>query len=197
MGKSDIPRIKGAAIREFLLWYAGEHGAERLPALAARMRAENRVLFDLAQRHLGVIASSWYPAPAIHELLDLMSEGLSAAQRERLVRNGAQATIAATLRGVYRLLFETMMSPERYARNAQKLFSRYCDTGTMEKTAPAPRTHRSVIRDWTSHHPLLCDFILHTGVYVYGAMGCRDVRLEKQACVARGDGECVFLVTWT
>src|SRR5258706_5720445 len=117
------PRIKGAAIREFLLWYAGAYGPDQLPALSARMRPEHRVLFDVKQRHLGVIASEWYPAKALHELLDLITQGMSPAEREKLAREGAQATIQATLRGVYRLLFETMMSPERYARNAQKLVS--------------------------------------------------------------------------
>jgi hypothetical protein len=98
---------------------------------------------------------------------------------------------------VYRVLFETMMSPARYAKNAQKLFSRYYDAGTMTKTALSPTSHRSTVTGWQAHHPFLCELLLYTGVYVYRAMGCKDVKMERTACVGDGASECTFLTTWS
>jgi hypothetical protein len=196
VGRVIEPKVKGVAIREFVWWYGQKHGQERLSRAVTHMRAAERSLLVAGDAHLGVISSDWYAAATVHALLDALTLGASEAERQELAREGAQAAIQATLRGVYRLLFQAMMSPDRYARDAQKLFSRYYNTGLMEKTATSPTSHRSVVREWTSHHPLLCDFILYTGIYVYGAMGCRDVALKKTACVSRGDRECVFTVDW-
>jgi hypothetical protein len=189
-------RIKGAGIVHFLGWYVDRFGQERLRRTAEEMPGPHRVYFDLGDRVLGVLASSWYPAPAIHALLD----GFVAAHpqdRETLAREGARSTIDATLKGVYRWLFETMMTPDRYARNAQKLFSRYYEPGLMTKEPLGERGHLSIVRDWPGHHPLLCDMLVHTAEYVYGALGCRDVRSPRTACVAEGAPECRFEITWS
>lgn len=191
------PRIKGAGIRPFLVWYASRHGAARLLAAASAIPSEHRAGLDLEDPCLGVLASSWYPASSIHALLDNLVAGMPADQHQELAREGARAIIDSTLKGVYRLLFQTMMTPERYARNAQALFARFYDTGTMVKTPLAPVGHLSRVRDWSSHHPMLCQFIGHTAEYVYAALGCRDVRVRRTACVGLGDEECRFEITWT
>jgi hypothetical protein len=190
------PRIKGAGIRPFLVWYAARYGAGRLLAAAAAIPPAQRAGLDLDDPCLGVLASSWYPAASIHALLDELLAGVPADQHAELAREGARAIIDSTLKGVYRLLFQTMMTPERYARNAQALFARFYDTGTMEKTPLAPAGHLSRVRDWSSHHPMLCEFIGHTAEYVYAALGCRDVKVRRSACVALGGEECRFEITW-
>jgi hypothetical protein len=191
-----IARMKGAGIVHFLRWYVERFGHARLRRTAAQMPEPHRVHFDLDDEVLGVLASSWYPAAAIHALLD----GFVADHpddREVLAREGAKATIDATLRGVYRWLFETMMTPDRYARSAQKLFSRYYEPGTMTKAPLGETGHLSIVRDWPGHHPLLCDMLVHTAQYVYGALGCKDVRTPRTACVSEGAPECRFEITWS
>ena len=195
---SDVARgrIKGAGISHFLVWYTGRFGHDRLRRIAAGIPDPHRSHFHLDEPALGVLASSWYPAAAIHVLLDgfLADHG---EERELLAREGARTTIDATLKGVYRWLFETMMTPERYARNAQKLFSRYYEPGTMLKTPLGDHGHLSVVRDWPGHHPLLCDMLVNTAEYVYSALGCRDVRAPRTACVSEGAPECRFEITWS
>jgi hypothetical protein len=188
-------RIKGAGIVHFVRWYAGRFGQDRLRRTAGRIPEQHLAAFDLDDPALGVLASSWYPAAAIHALLD----GFVAdhpSDLPVLAREGARATIDATLKGVYRWLFETMMTPERYGRNAQKLFSRYYEPGTMTKQPLGDAGHLSIVRDWPGHHPLLCDMLVHTAEYVYAALGCRDVRSPRTACVAQGAPECRFEITW-
>jgi hypothetical protein len=192
---SEVARIKGAGVVHFMRWYVGRFGTERLRRTAAAIPERHRAHFDLADPVLGVLASTWYPAEAIHALLD----GFLADHRgegEVLAREGARATIDATLTGVYRWLFETMMTPDRYGRNAQKLFSRYFEPGTMTKEPLGGTGHLSIVRDWPGHHPMLCDMLRHTAVYVYGALGCREVRAPRTACVAEGAPDCRFEITW-
>jgi hypothetical protein len=193
------PKVKGVAVREFLRWYVAARGTRALEKTVAMMPPEQQRSLNLAEPALGLLAGTWYPAPMIHRLLDGMTAGLRGPERLALIRDGAKATIRETLSGVYKVLFQAMMSPERYARNAQQLFSRYHNTGVMTKTAietPDGPGHLSVIRDWHGHHPTLCDFITHTAEYVYFALGCRDLTIKKTGCVSTGQPECTFVISW-
>jgi hypothetical protein len=189
-------RIKGAAIREFVRWYGAQYGEAQVAKLADSMPPEFRALVNPRAPHLGLIASEWYPAGGIHIVLDHMVSGLGVEERERISREGAQAVIHETLHGVYKIFFELMVSPERYMKNAPRLFSRFFDHGSMEKSATGPREHTSHIRGWEAHHPLLCDFLLHVSEYVYAAMGCKEVQVERFRCRGNGDEECAYRIRW-
>jgi hypothetical protein len=189
--------VKGAGVLPFLQYYAREQGREALARAVSGMPEEHRRHFRAEDPTAGVLAATWYPAPAIHSLLDHLFEGVPPGRRRALVDGAARFTIDTTLRGVYKFLFTTMMSVDRYARRAQDLFSRYYDTGVMTKTPEGGNSHVSVVREWTSHHPVLCELLLSTGPYVYEKLGCRDVRMERTACVADGGEECRFVIRWT
>lgn len=143
-----------------------------------------------------VLASKWYEAAIIHRLLEALTSGMTPAEQAELARDGARAVMDATLRGVYRLLFRTMMSPSRYATHAQTLWDRYYDTGRMAKRTLGPSAHATEISAWAGHHPLLCDLHVESARYIYAAMGCRDVRVTRTGCVSRGAALCSFEVRW-
>lgn len=143
-----------------------------------------------------MLASQWFPARAIHALLDRMMAEHTPDERQRFARDGAKAIIEHTLTGVYRWLFQLMMTPDRYGRSAQRLFSRYYEPGTMTKTALGEAGHLSIVRDWAGHHPLLCDFLIHTAQYVYTELGCKNVVVRRTACRATGEDHCRFEITW-
>ena len=185
-------RVKGAALAEFLRWYVGTHGRGRLDALPEQVRTA----LEIDPRAIGVVASNWYAASDIHALLDSLVAGLDPAARASLTVNGARAVMEATLRGFYRLLFRTMMTPERYARRAQMLWDRYYDTGTMTKVARAEGVHATEIRSWAGHHPVLCDLHLESARYIYEAMGCKQVSVRRTGCTSTGAAFCSFEVRW-
>ena len=193
---TEPPKIKGVAIREFFGWYVSRFGADYVQARIARLPERVRGQLDVDHPYLGILDSEWYPAELVHQLLDSAARGMSPDERAQLMRDGARAALSATLRGVYRLLFETMMTPERYLRRAQALFSRYFDTGTITKIAESRNSHLTHIHNWSSHHPLLCDFVQYTAETVYGAMGCRSVESARLSCVSTGGALCSFRVTW-
>jgi hypothetical protein len=189
-------RMKGSHVRQFFAWYTEQGGQERTARLLSRLPEEHRKLFDPRSPELGILDSTWYPAPSIHGLVDGIIEGLSAAERTQLARDGARIAIPATLRGVYRWLFEMMMTPERYVRKAQTLFSRYNEPGVLTKTETAPNAHLTVVRGWTGHHPYMCELLFFSGIAVYEAMGCRNVVGQRLSCVSNGDSECSYSVRW-
>jgi hypothetical protein len=190
-------RIKGAGIQPFVRWYASVYGQERLWRLAQRIPAVHQKALDLGDPSLGVLPSTWYPAAAVHALLDAMERDHTAEERAHIVREGAHAIIESTLTGVYRWLFQTMMNTDRYARNAQKLFSRYYEPGVMTKTPMGATGHLTVVEGWGAHHMMLCDFILHTAVYVYTVLGCRNFAVRRTSCVEQGGADCRFEMTWS
>jgi hypothetical protein len=101
-----------------------------------------------------------------------------------------------TLRGVYKFFFDAMMTPERYAKRAHLLFSRYYDRGTLSKEVVSPTEHVTIIRDWPAHHPFLCEIMAYMAEYVYDALGCRGLTVARTHCVDSGDPDCRFVSRW-
>lgn len=189
--------VKGSAVLPILEYYAAQQGRARLLRLISDLPADMARLFDLRDEHLGVLVSLWYPAPVVHRLLELMTADSTREQSTAFVRGASFAVVEATLNGVYRFLFQLMMSPERYVRNVQKLFGRFFDDGVVVKEAQGPRAHRTTIRDWHGHHPLLCECFVYSSEYIYTSFGCRDVHSRRTACISEGARACTFEHSWS
>ena len=193
---ASMAHVKGAAFHEFLSWYAQRHGARALRDAAARIPPRHLATLDMASPTLGVIASTWYPTEAVHALLDGLTAGLAPSARRELAFTGSAAVMDRTLRGIYSVLFRIMATPERYARHASKLWHAYYDHGEIAIIPLGPESARSTVRDWDAHHPFLCELNWGAAAAIYRAMGMRDVKVVREACVAEGGGECRFLITW-
>jgi hypothetical protein len=146
---------------------------------------------------LGIRASHWYECRLIHGLLEALTAGLSDEERLALTVEGSQAVMDHTLRGVYRSLFEWMANPTRYARHGGKIWSTYYDSGDFAiEASEADRRAVCTIRDWSSHHPILCDMNRGASTAIYRAMSLPDADCVRETCVARGASECRFVTTW-
>jgi len=190
-------RIKGAALRQFLIWYQGKVGervfADRFAALAPGIASQ----LNPAAEALGIVASQWYDCRLIHGILDALTAGMSEAETVALTVEGSQAVMDHTLRGLYRSLFEWMANPKRYARHGRKIWSTYYDSGDFSiESDEAARRAVCTIRDWASHHPILCDMNRGASTAIYRAMGLPGADCVREACVSRGAAECRFVTTW-
>lgn len=190
-------RIKGAAFREFLRWLESDFGKERVVAVARALPEETLGVLDPEGEALGVLSASWYPAAAVHALLDGLVGDLDAAERDRIAGEGARAVMRTTLRGVYKLLFDWMATPKRYAKFSGKLWGSYYDSGEFDVAMPDATTAVCTIRDWRGHHGFICDLNREAAAAIYEAMGCRDVRVQRVECVDRGDPHCRFVTRWS
>ena len=90
-----------------------------------------------------------------------------------------------------------LLTPERYAKHAHRLWGHYYDTGDFQIRLTSPSSTQTVIRSWRSHHPILCDMNVAAADVIYAAIGCLDVRTERLECVGHGDARCEYRVTWT
>ena len=195
--RADQARIKGAAFREFLRFYGNTTSVAALREKASAVPSPLRAALELDAPVLGVVASTWYPAPLVHALLDEITRGMEPAAQHALASTAAQAVMDVTLRGFYKVLFQWMATPERYARYAPRLWQAYYDTGSFE-VVPQADAHCAVatVRDWAAHHPFICELNRGASVAIYSAMGLTHVECDRIACVTRGQPECRFVTRW-
>ena len=189
--------IRGAAFREFTVWYEQKIGAQEFGSKMSKMPGWMKHDLDIALPGLGISDDKWYPDVTVHRLLDLLTEGLTPGQRHTLALQGAAHVIGQTLSGVFGLAFGWIVTPDRFQAVGHRLWSSYFDCGefVIEPTPDSPGSV-VVIRDWATHHPFICDLNRGASVALYRAMNCHDVSCTRHTCVAEGASECRIVTHW-
>jgi hypothetical protein len=190
-------RVKGVALRQFLIWCQGKLGESAFRDLFATLAPNLSNQLTIGEEALGIRASHWYDCHLIHGILDALAVDMSEEEKLGLTIEGSQAVMDHTLHGVYRSLFEWMANPKRYARHGSKIWSTYYDSGDFAVESFAEdRRAVCTIRDWSSHHPILCDMNRGASTAIYRAMGLPGANCIREACVSRGASECRFVTIW-
>lgn len=187
--RAEDALIKGGAVRELLLWYEKHHGrgyAARVPSKLAP-HLESRISLDRAV--LGVLANVWYPSPIVHAILDAIAEEHDAGALREITAEANAHAVRSLTRGVYQFLFRMVGSPELYAKHIQRAWNLLHSTGRRTIVLEGGVAD-STIEDWRGHHPWLCEITTETMRAVFIAMGCREVELERLACLSKGAPHC-------
>ncbi len=192
-GSADDALIKGGPIRELLLWYEGRYGREYVPAVIARLSPAHALSVSEDKLTLGLVPSVWYPAPIVHAILDALAERHTTEELYEIVCESNDFVVRRMSKGLYQFLFRMVGSPELYAKHIQRAWNMLHSTGRREIVL-SDGVAESTIDDWAGHHPWLCEVASETMRAVFEAMGCRDVRLERVACVSKGDPKCKSLL---
>ena len=187
--------IKGAAVREFLLWYERKNGEDSLAPLVADLPPELARLLDPRGRAGGILASSWYPCTLIHRMLDRICEGRTDEGRA-MARDANAEVVPRMIRGVYGVLFRAIASPRLYAANIDRMWRRLHTTGKRTLVLRGGSEGLSVVEGWTGHHPTLCWVTIYTMVYLFHAMGYERVSVERLECVSHGAARCATLMRY-
>jgi hypothetical protein len=194
--RGALGRIKGVAFGEFLVWYSRRHGSGSVDQAVAAVELAFNEGLDAARPSFGVLASRWYPAELVHDLLDRLTRGCSPSDLDVMASEAADFIMGRTLKGVYKTIFKLFATPERYLRHADKLWNMHYDTGRLMASAPEPGVHRVMFADWSSHHPFICRMNMAASQPIYTAMGCHHVSYERLRCVSDGAADCENLVRW-
>jgi hypothetical protein len=165
--------------------------------LAAAVPRDLADALDPSKDGLGIVASGWYDARIVHALLEAFVGAFPDQELSAITRAASLAGLRSNAGGIYKVVLERLASPGIYARSIQRLWRLLHDTG--ERTIEIERPGRAVsrIRDWAGHHPMLCVMTNGTMAAMFETMRCRDVRIQRVACVSEGDPECVAIVTWS
>jgi hypothetical protein len=181
--------MKGAAIREFLLWYERRHGHGALLGLFERVPPSLISLVDPTRPAVGILPASWYPVSLTHPMLTLLVDRFGNEGRA-LAFEANREVVPRMIRGLYRVLFKTAATPERYARHVQRLWRNHHTTGNRSVTIVAPGEAVSTTENWPGHHPLLCWVVIYTMAFVFEQMGYPHWTVERTECVEHGGSKC-------
>jgi hypothetical protein len=189
--------VKGSILAPFLHWYRSERGSPELAALVRVMGLGGAVTLDPDRRDLGINVRRWYPATAVHRAMDHMCAGLCPEEVEGLAERAAAGVIDIIQRGVYRTMFRFAFTPSRYARDIQRMWDRLYDNGRVSVEHLGVTCQRIQVDEWRAHHPLLCRVQALSRAQNYRLMGCRNLQLERDACVSEGEPACVVTMRWS
>jgi hypothetical protein len=181
--------MKGATIREFLLWYEAKLGREALLDLLADVPPSGLSLISPAMPALGILSSSWYPMSLTHPMLTRAADRCGREGRE-FAMEANREVVPKMIRGVYRIMFLAVASPELYARHIGRMWRHLHSTGDRTMTIRAPGEALSIVENWAGHHPMACWVAIYTMAFVFEAMGYREWSVERLTCVAHGAGRC-------
>ena len=125
-----------------------------------------------------------------------MTRGLSPAEQTEMARAASAYSVRLAVRGLFKLAFQLMGTPERYAKYIQRFWSQLHDTGRRRVDIVGPGVAISLIEDWPGHHPFLCEVTTETMAAIFREMGCDDVEVTRIECVSYGDPRCQSMLRW-
>jgi len=182
-------------MRELTYWYERRHGTVATIALVRDLPPVLERYIDRSRPALGLLASTWYPSALCWHMCDRVIETAHDEGRE-IAREAARDTVPRMIHGIYKALYETLASPELYARHVGRHWKKLHDTGERSLVIRSPGVAMSTVRDWGGHHPLLCWMTIFTMASLFEAMRFPEVTVERMQCVAHGAGECATLLRW-
>jgi hypothetical protein len=185
-------RVKGTAIRAGLTWYASTYGAQALQRIYDGATPELRGMLNMSDPAFGIIASGWYDAASIGEILESMEKVADPDDSEAYVNALTAAIAKDNVNGIYRSLFKLISAPSMLEAHAQRVWGTYVDEGTFVAKIPTPGTLEVSIRGWTNHHATLCRTVGFMIQNVLRAIGYTALVVERTSCVGEGDGLCAF-----
>jgi hypothetical protein len=191
------PMIKGAVMRDFVVWYGDRHGAEALKRMGERLPPDVREIIDTGSPTFRLLGSLWYPARIVHAFLEVLAQGRTAAEMNKLLHDANRSFIKTGARqSVYRFLLERLVTPEMYAVLVPRFWKQLHSTGDRRVKITRPGFAESTVSNWPGHHPLLCTMVIETMCTVFETMGCKNVSWERVSCVSDGARECKTHVSW-
>jgi hypothetical protein len=192
----DEPKIKGASIRECLLWHDRRYGHEETLLLTERLPPHLLAMLHPAQPALGILGASWYPCTLVHNMCDRLLELRGGGDGRELALAANREVMPRIMHGMYRMVLRTVGSPELYAHHVQRLWRRLHTTGERSITLHEPDEAFSVVENWPGHHPLLCWLTIYTMAYMFETMGYKRWSVERVACVSQGGARCETLLRY-
>jgi predicted hydrocarbon binding protein len=190
-------RAKGIAFKELLLWLDQRLGREKVLQALAQLPPEYKGIVWPEAENFGILASSWYPLPCVHKLIDGLTATMTRQARFGLAQEAARVVMDVTLHGVYKAIVRAFISPTLYAKFATKLWQSYYDSGDFKVViADNGLSADCTIHNWSGHHPFVCDMNIAAATAIYEAMGQKRVSTQRVACMGEGGPLCRYITTW-
>jgi hypothetical protein len=131
-------RVKGVWVGDAIGAYLkiAPEGRARLAEALAALPPSMVPGLDPKSDSFGILTASWYPEELLHVVVETITRDLDAAARDKLAMQLAQAVSQKTLRGVYRVFFRLLATPQRFCEHVERLWSTSHDSGSPWRCSP-------------------------------------------------------------
>jgi hypothetical protein len=188
-------RTKGMAWAEMVRVYAGLHGRDKLLAALATMPKEWREGLDERHPTLGILDGSWYLEEQRNAFFTALTRDMTLHQKQALSRSFSKAVMERSLRGLHKMIFTIMATPERFVKHAQSLWDQHHDTGKLRMRQLSKTSVEAAVLEWPTHGQFACMTNHYSCMVTLEAMGCGDLT-ERRRCIDEGGPECVGVYYW-
>jgi hypothetical protein len=188
-------RTKGMAWAEMVRTFERLYGRDKLLAALATMPKQWREGLDERHPTLGILDASWYFEEQRNAFFAAITRDMPLHQKQALSRAFAKAVMEQSLRGLHRMIFAVMATPERFVKHAQSLWNQHHDSGRLRMRLLSPTSVEAAVLDWPAHGTFACMTNHYSCMVTLEAMGCRDLT-ERRVCVEEGASECVGVYYW-
>jgi hypothetical protein len=188
-------RTKGMGWAVMIRSYEATHGRPKLLSALAAMPERWRRGLDERHETLGILDGSWYPEEQRNAFFDGITTGMTLLQQQALARVFAQAVMAHSLRGLHRMIFSIMATPERFVKHAQSLWDVHHDTGKLRMKLLSPTSVEATVAEWPAHRPFPCMINHYACLVTLEARGCSDTT-DRRVCISDGAPDCTGVYYW-
>lgn len=199
MRELDTAQMRGFICNAALTWARETQGPERVIEIGHKHPELVEALgLDLSREGAGFLSSVWYPASYMHVLADEIFGTREGPARRKLAAEAGCYIFDKQLNGLQRALLSLMMSPKRYIKHASKAWLHNFNDGDLHYEVGFDDTimwHRCTYRNWSAHHPVICQIMKQGKRVIYEAMGCKEIEIEDESCDPDGLG-CSSTVRW-
>ena len=190
-------RIKGAAVRAGIAWFAETYGESSLARIVELASPELRAILRPKDPVFGLITSGWYETQRIGELIELIERVAAPADPASFGAAIGEAIARDNVGGVHRALFRTVATPSSLEANAQRVWRTYVDEGTFSVRMRSRSSFDAKARGWARHHPSVCRILRAMLESSLRTVGYSSLILARRQCVGLGDPHCIFSGNWT
>jgi hypothetical protein len=180
---------------EMVRVYERMYGREKLRAALEAMPPQWREGLDERHKTLGILDASWYLEEQRNAFFAAITRDLALHQKQALSKAFSKAVMDQSLRGLHRMIFAIMATPERFVKHAQSLWNVHHDTGQLRMRLLSPTSMEAAVLDWPAHGTFACMTNHYACMVTLEEMGCRDVT-ERRVCIAEGGSECSGVYYW-
>jgi hypothetical protein len=189
-------RVKGAAVRAGIAWFAEAYGQSALARVVDLASPELRAILRPKDPVFGLIASGWYETQRIGELIELIERVASPVDPANFGSAVGEALAHDNVGGVHRALFRLVATPSMLEANAQRVWRTYVDEGTFSVRLRGRGSFDAKARGWSRHHPSVCRILRGMFESSLRSVGYTSLVLARTQCVGLGDPHCVFSGNW-
>jgi hypothetical protein len=183
-----LANFKGTVFQSTRLFTEREFGADAVGKILGNLSVEDRTVLADVQ------AIGWYPVEPVlryHRELDRLFGKGDLSLCFRAGRFSASWSMNTVLK-----VFLRFTSPVWLIDKTTRVWDRYHDSGRWEVKSLAPNRMVGELHDFAVRDPAFCARLrgwLHGAVEMTGGT---NPTINETRCVCRGDGHCVFALTW-